>query len=174
MKGFYGFGEELSGNRINPNFEYSSVDKNADILSAIDGVVVDVKEQSDTKDSEVFIVPNDKSPWVIGYDHLTQVSLKRGDIVKAGQPIGKAAVQNNGLHRFEFQINKKNSDGSELHYCPTSLLAASVKSTVENEIKAMMTAWEAIGGAGVYDESKFSDFAACRFETLDPAAAEGR
>jgi preprotein translocase subunit SecF len=107
LKGFYVFGDKLSGNRLNPNFEYASLRSGAKAVSAIDGVVAFIKEQASNKDSEVFIQPKEGSKWTVGYDHLINVTVKKGDVIKAGDVIGEPAPQNNGLLRFEIQINNK-------------------------------------------------------------------
>lgn len=173
MKGFYVFGDALPGNRVNPNFEFSSVKSDAKIISAIDGVVVNIKEQQEngTIDSEVFIQPSENSAWIIGYDHLINVGVKNGDRVKAGALLGNPNVQNNGLARFEIQVNKMTSDG-DIHYCPSSLLATSVKDGIASNIIAMMQTWELTTGLELYNPDA-QDPIGCRMPTLTPKEAEG-
>lgn len=80
LKGFYIFGEKLGGKtdtRLNPNFEFSSLRASTKVISAIDGVVTFIREQPDTKDYEVFVQPRDKSAWTIGYDHITNIAVKK-------------------------------------------------------------------------------------------------
>ena len=43
LKGFYVFGDKLSGGRINPNFEFASLKEDTEIISAIDGVVTFIR-----------------------------------------------------------------------------------------------------------------------------------
>ncbi len=82
-------------------------------------------------------------------------------------------MQGNGLYRFEFQVNKKQPDGSEIHYCPATLLDSNLKVSGEADLLAYITLWEAIGGQSLYNEGSFSA-PACMLETLTPAQAEGR
>lgn len=172
LKGFYAFGEKLSGNRLNPNFEYASVKQGAKVVSAIDGMVVDVKEQPDSKDYEVFVIPKDGSKWVIGYDHLTNVVVKRGSSVKAGEVLGEPAPQNNGLLRFELQVNEE-KDGQTTHHCPTTLLAEGVREEMLSGLTLMQTKWESTTGLELYNTATQNPIG-CVKTTLSVAEAEGR
>ncbi len=174
LKGFYVFGDMLSGGRLNPNLEFASVRPDTDIVAAVDGEIVFVRSQGDSDDYEVFLQTSQSSAWMIGYDHLTEVTVKQGDKVRAGDALGKAAVQGNGLHRFEFQVNKKVSASEDIHYCPVSLLAGSVKQAVTDQLKQLMAEWEALGGNALYDELKNTETPGCYVDTLTPAQAEGR
>lgn len=171
LKGFYVFGDKLSGGRTNPNFEFASLKENTEVISAIDGVVGFVKEQTDSGDVEVIIQPKENSKWSLGYDHLTNVKLKQGDVVKVGDVIGKPAVQGNGLLRFEFQVNK-DENNTTTHVCPSTLLAASVKDKVLADLSAMQTKWESTTGLELYEVSA-QDPVGCLVKTLTPAQAEG-
>jgi len=172
LKGFYVFGDKLSGGRLNPNFEYASLRSGTKVVSAIDGVVGFIKQQSDSNDFEVFIQPKDGSMWTIGYDHITNVTVKKGDTVRSGDVIGEPAVQNNGLLRFELQINK-DENGVTTHYCPSALLASSVRDKYLNELATMQNKWEEKTALDLYDISTQSPIG-CLKETLSVAEAEGR
>jgi len=172
LKGFYFFGDKLSGGRTNPNFEFASLKAGTQIISAIDGVVGNIKEQNEGgKDYEVFIMPSENSAWVIAYDHLTGLKVKKGDKVKVGDVLGQPAMQNNGLLHFEFQINKEGQDST--HYCPSTLLASSVRDKQLADLKAMMNSWESKTGIELYDIDS-QDPVGCLKKTLTPAEAEGQ
>ncbi len=172
LKGFYVFGDKLSGGRTNPNFEFASLKAGTKVVAAIDGVVGFVKQQSETGDYEVFLQPKENSVWTIGYDHLINVKVKQGDAVKAGDKIGEPAMQNNGFTRFEIQINK-DENGSTTHYCPSTLVAASVKDKLLADLAAMQQNWESTSGLELYDTAAQSPVG-CIMKTLTPAQAEGR
>lgn len=171
LKGFYVFGDPLEGGRLNPNFEFSSVKADAEVISAIDGIVVNVMEQPETKDYEVFILPKEGSVWSLGYDHLINLKVEKGDSVVVGTVIGNPAIQNNGLHRFELQINSDFA-GETIHHCPTTLLDESVRADVETELQTMMDAWEGLGYE-LYDIPSQSPIG-CIKKELTPTEAEGR
>ena len=170
LKGFYIFGDKLSGGRTNPNFEYASLKSGTKIVSAIDGVVGFIKEQPDSKDYEVFIQPKEGSMWTIGYDHVTKVAVEKGATVKAGDVLGEPAMQNNGLLRFEFQINK-DENGETTHFCPTTLLAASVSAKWLADLTTMQNKWESTTGFDLYDLTAQNP-AGCTTKTLTPKQAE--
>lgn len=175
LKGFYPFGDKLGGKtdtRLNPNFEFASLKDDTKVISAIDGVVAFIKEQSESGDTEVFIQPKEGSIWTIGYDHLTNVTVKKGDTVKAGAVIGQPAVQNNGALRFEIQINKDES-GVTTHVCPSTLLDDNVKSQVLGQLTSMQQAWNTVTGLNLYDTAA-QDPVGCLKKTMTVAEAEGR
>lgn len=172
LKGFYVFGDVLSGGRKNPNFEFAAMKKGTPVIAAIDGYIVDVKEQADSKDYEVFLQPKEGSQWVLGYDHLVNVKVQRGSTVKVGDTLGEPAVENNGQYRFEFQVNKGiNNDVT--HVCPSTLLAASVKDKWTADLLAMQKKWETVSGYDLYNETTQNPVG-CLYKTLTPAEAEGR
>jgi hypothetical protein len=172
LKGFYIFGDKLSGGRVNPNFEFSSLKKGTEVVAAIDGVIGFINEQADTNDYEVFLQPKDGSAWTIGYDHLVDLKVKKGDVVKAGAVLGTPAVQNNGLYRFEMQINKDVA-GVTTHYCPSVLLSAGVKDGILADLGAMQTKWETTSKLELYNLESQSPVG-CTKATMSVAEAEGK
>ncbi len=171
LKGFYVFGDALPGGRVNPNFEFASLKSSTKVVSAIDGVVTFVREQSDSSDMEVFVQPKEGSQWTIGYDHLINLSVKKGDSVKAGDILGEPARQNNGLLRFEIQINK-DVDGETTHYCPSTLLSSSVKDEVLESLKTIQNQWESASALELYNLDQQNPVG-CIKQTLTPSEAEG-
>ena len=172
LKGFYVFGDKLSGGRVNPNFEFSSIKPGSKVVSAIDGVVAFIKEQPDSKDYEVFVQLPNNTVWTIGYDHLVNLSVKKDDIVKAGTVLGEPAIQNNGLHRFEIQVNK-DENGTTTHICPSTLLASAVKDKVLGDLTAMQNTWESSTGLDLYSVDTQKPVG-CLKQSLTVAEAEGR
>ena len=172
LKGFYVFGDKLSEGRINPNFEFASLKPGTKVVSAIDGVVAFIKEQTDSNDNEVFIQPKDGSIWTVGYDHLVNLAVKKGAAIKAGDVIGEPATQNNGMLRFEIQINK-DKENETTHHCPSTLLAAGIKDKILGDLAKMQNDWESETGLELYDVSAQGP-TGCLQKTMTPAQAEGR
>ncbi len=133
----------------NPNFEFAGLDKPITLISAIDGIVAFIQQQPETKDYEVFLQTKENSVWVIGYDHVTDVQVTKGQTIKVGDVIGKAAVQNNGVYRYELQINKE-VNGVTTYHCPTELLASDVKTTTVAAIEQLVKDWNTFMGQNVY------------------------
>lgn len=174
-KGFYIFGDELPGTpvRHNPNFEFASMKEGTEIISAIDGVVGFIKEQKETNDYEVFLMPRENSNWIIGYDHLTDLKVQKGDKVKIAQKIGSPARQGNGLLRFEFQINKNDNGKDGMHICPSTLLDPSVKDQQLSQLKDIQDKWESISGLELYNPAK-QDPVGCILKEMTPTYAQGQ
>jgi hypothetical protein len=173
LKGFYAFGEPLSGGRLNPTFEFASLKSGTKVVAAIDGIVAFIKEQPETKDYEVFLQPKENSKWTVGYDHLVNVSVTKGATIKAGTVLGEPAVQNNGLTRFEIQINK-DEGGKTTHVCPSTLINTETNGVLLKSLANMMSDWETKTGLDLYAVSE-TDLAGCfGATTLTPEQAEGR
>ena len=174
-KGFYIFGDILPGTpvRHNPNFEFASMKEGTQIISAIDGVVGFVKQQSESSDFEVFLMPSENSDWIIGYDHLTDLKVKKGDTVKVGDVLGVPARQNNGLLRFEFQINKNKNGQDGMHICPSTLLASDVREKTLNDLQNMQDSWETVSGLELYNPAAQKPIG-CTQTEMTPAFANGQ
>ena len=174
-KGFYIFGDVLPGNpvRHNPNFEFASMKEGTKLISAIDGVVGFVKKQDESNDYEVFLMTSEQSNWIIGYDHVTDLKVQKGDKVKVGDVLGSPSRQNNGLLRFEFQVNKNQNGQDGIHVCPSTLLAPAVKDAQLQQLRAMQDSWEKTTGLELYDTTK-QEPVGCLMKDMTPAYAQGQ
>jgi murein DD-endopeptidase MepM/ murein hydrolase activator NlpD len=146
------FGQPLPGRattQLNPNLEFGGLTSAVNVVAAIDGIVGFVKQQADSNDYEVFLQTAENSIWTIGYDHLTDVTVEQGDRVTAGQLLGKAARENNGMYRYELQINK-DVNGVTTFHCPTELLRSDVKASTVSAIEQFIKDWNTFYGSDVY------------------------
>ncbi len=174
LRGFYLFGDKFTSNdpRINPNFEFASLKKDAKIIAAIDGTVTHIRQQSESSDYEVFLQPFAGSTWTIGYDHLVNLQVQTGDKVVVGDVLGNPSLQNNGLYRFEFQVNNEEASGT-VHHCPSNLLSPGTAPKILAELQSHQDAWETITKLELYQPENQSP-TGCLVPTLTPAQAEGR
>lgn len=175
LKGFYPFGDKLEGktdSRLNPNFEFSSLKPGTKVVSAIDGVVAFIKEQAETGDSEVFIQSKEGSIWTIGYDHISNLQVKKGDLVKAGDVIGDPTVQGNGALRFEIQVNRDEA-GDTTHICPSNLLSGDVRDKLLEDLSVMQQQWNSTTGLSLYNLQDQNPVG-CIKQTMTVAESEGR
>lgn len=156
--------------RINPNFEFRSLNSPIEIISAIDGVVVFIKEQPEAKDYEVFLSTFEGSNWVIGYDHVTDLKVKKGDKVKVGQKLGKAALERDRYYRYELQINHEQPNDKTTMICPTQLLDKSVKGKYVEQFKQLEMDWKKWYGKDSFDTNQ----GGCVKEELTVSESEGR
>jgi len=173
LKGFYPFGDKLDQTRINPNFEFASMKEGTEVIAAIEGEITFIREQPESKDYEVMLQPKDGSAWIIGYDHLVNVKVTKGQKVTVDTVLGTPARQNNGLLRFEIQINKDTA-GSTTHYCPSALLGGDLKDFYLEELKVMQNSWNTTSGLTLYDLSAQNPVGCINKTTLTPQEAEGR
>ncbi len=152
------FGQPLPQNpgepqRINPNLEFGGLKEPIELVSAIDGVVGFIQEQTDSNDYEVFLMTSENSPWIIGYDHVTDLQVVQGQTVAVGDVLGKAAAEHNGYYRYELQINQEAGEDT-IMLCPTDLLDTSVqselKATFDSYVDAWNTSYRALYGEDAY------------------------
>ncbi len=175
LKGFYVFGDTLEGGRRNPTFEYSSLKEGTQVVAAMDGVITFVREQTQSNDFSVFLQPAQGSAWTIGYDHLVNLSVRAGDVVKAGTVLGQPARQNNGLLRFEIQVNHDvgpSSAPDTRHFCPSLLLADGARAQWQQALLTMMNSWEAFSSLELYDPARHLP-AGCLWPMLTVPQAAG-
>lgn len=149
-KGLYVFGETIERNRKNPALEFTPVIKDTPIIASIDGEVSYILNQDQSSDYEVFLKPSNSSPWQVSYDHLTDVTLKVGDKLKAGDIVGKPALQNNGFYRYEIQVYKNDENGGK-HICPTSVLSEAVKDMWLKGLRDLQLQWNQGAQRIMYD-----------------------
>lgn len=167
------FGQKLPKNsgdtvqRINPNFEFGGLDRPIDLVAAIDGIVAHIEQQQESNDYEVFLSPKENSDWVVGYDHVTNLTVKKGEAVKVGQKLGVAGKQNSGDYRYELQINNNNTDTM---HCPTALLDSSVKATYAAALTQLVTDWQTWYGKSTYPTLTEG----CTAPSITAAVSEGR
>jgi hypothetical protein len=129
-----------------PNFEFY-VAAGAEVVSPVNGVVIDVVAHSHVADFGVLIArtANSRGVWV-EVDHITNPRVVKGSVVTAGQVIGNAGLSSRDqIGRVELQISK--SDGNKIrHFCPNLAFAASERARIESEITTLMAAVEAWSG----------------------------
>lgn len=146
------FGQALPGRtttQLNPNLEFGGLRTPVTVISAINGIVGFVSQQTDSNDYEVFLHPTKNSIWTVSYDHLTDVTVKQGDRVTVGQVLGKAARENNGMYRYELQVNK-DLNGVTTFHCPTELLTPAVKVAQVMAINQFIQDWNTMFGSNIY------------------------
>ncbi|KKR06475.1 MAG: hypothetical protein UT34_C0001G0516 [candidate division WS6 bacterium GW2011_GWF2_39_15] len=150
--------------KLLPTFEYRT-DPNAKVFVAADGIITDLRFQTDTKDYEIMTSPSARSRYAVIYDHVKNVTLKKGDSVKAGQTLGTAGTWAAGIGRVELMVNEY-SDEIDSHYCPFKFFDPSLIETYKQQVRNMMADWEAFKGkSSIYAESK-DIWPGCPYEIL--------
>lgn len=107
---FIAFGDALTPTQLNPAIEYFSDQVGAQVRSVSNGIVVDIRMNTNVDDLEVWIRPTADSKWLIIYDHIIDPEITIGDQVSAEQHLGGIGVGG----RTELQIN----DNQNLAHCP--------------------------------------------------------
>ena len=117
------------------------VDKDAEVLSCVDGVVKRIEWQEyDGGDYTVQIEPNikgfGKPDWFVNMDHIIPIDgLKVGSRVRANQVIGKPGEDQGAKWMFELEF-RKHSDGQ--HYPTARFWADEIKDEYGQRMVKMM------------------------------------
>ena len=93
------------------------------------------------------------SKWIIGHEHLVNLEVKDGDIVKAGDILGEAAPRTFPGEDFGFtELSVWTGGATILKYCPFEFLDESLKPVYEGKINQLAKDWEEFIGKDVYKQ----------------------
>ncbi len=162
---------EGHGGRAESSLLLQFLHRDAEVRSGISGTVVTVRDQPETCDTEIIIIPegNDlaRPSWVVGYDHIKNVTLARGDKVAVGDRLGTPGslfYGCDGPGRVELQINNQ---ASGLAHCPLAFMPAATRSESQAAIRTLMMDWNSAVAMSIYDEADLAG-AGCLTETSQP------
>lgn len=150
------------GKKTLPTFEYRT-DPNAKAYAVANGVVMDVRYQTETGDYEIMTQPTKNSNYMVIYDHIKNVTLKKDDEITAGQPLGTVGSWNGNLGRTELMIV---SISDKMSYCPFKFFDGSLLNTYKQKVSDLMLDWETFkGDSTIYNEAA-DIWPGCPKETL--------
>ena len=93
------------------------------------------------------------SKWIIGHEHLVNLEVKDGDIVKAGDILGEAAPRTFPGEDFGFtELSVWTGGATIFKYCPFEFLDESLKPVYEGKINQLAKDWEEFIGKDVYKQ----------------------
>ena len=122
------------------------------VRAPIDGTVQVVFFEH-TKDWGVNMIPKE-SRWIVSFEHLVNLNVKEGDVVKAGDIVGEAAPRiNNAIAMVELAV--WTGGQSIIKYCPFSFLDESLKPIYGEKIRQLASDWESFAGMDVYREENW-------------------
>lgn len=154
-KAFGDFGE-MGKRKDAPNFpgvEYNfAVPIGTKIYAAGDGIA-NVFYIEHTKDWGVNIVIYSGSKWNIGHEHLVNLNVKDGDIVKSGDILGEATP--NSMDYATTQLAVWTGGKEIIKYCPFLFLEDSLKPVYKEKINKIAAEWEVFTGRDVYEQEKW-------------------
>jgi hypothetical protein len=143
-KMFYEFNAEVAGpggSKFLPTFEYH-ISPDAMVRAPSTGYVTMFRYQAETGDYEIGITrsPHLTSPktGMVTVDHLTNLTVSKGDFVTAGQLLGNPGPWIEGVGKTELMVYENN-----LAYCPFSYMPDSLKAGYRQKILFLMADWEA-------------------------------
>jgi len=134
------FGKEgLHDGKVEATLMFNMLKVGTTVLSPISGRVVDIREQSDSCDVELYI--GDESAPPISLDHIV-TTLQRGDVVKAGQPVGTVPKWQckESFGGFELMVIGE-SDGEILALCPANFFSTTLMEAWKPALATVMNDW---------------------------------
>ncbi|MEK6899230.1 MAG: hypothetical protein AABW79_03995 [Nanoarchaeota archaeon] len=154
---FVEFGAEgqLKREPSSRNIEYwFHVPLRTDVRAPVGGRV-DVVFFEHTNDWGVNFYP-EGSDFIVSFEHVVNLKVQNGDIVKAGDIVGDAAPRktfNNEVAMVELAVWKGGQGVTK--YCPFDYLDDSLKPIYEQKIKRLASDWEEYIGKDVYADEKW-------------------
>ncbi len=142
-KAFGEFGE-LGKRRDAPNFpsvEYNfAVPIGTKVYAAGDGIarIFYIKH---SEDWGVNIQPKVGSKWNIGQEHMINLLVKEGDVIKAGTILGEATPNRMGYATTQLAVWTGGRDGI-IKYCPFSFLEDNLKRDYKVILERIAEDWE--------------------------------
>lgn len=151
---FFEFGEKLPSGIVAPEFGYMQIDLDTDIIAMAPGRVVEIEEQPYSNDYALTILFNDN--WALNYDHITQLTIAKGDTISAGQILGKPSTNKDGITGFiEIQIQEGDGRSQSISHCPTNLLNPDLKQKYSTILESIIEDWEnLVGDTNLYKDSE--------------------
>lgn len=135
-----------------PELGFQGIKLGTKVTAVAAGRVVEVRDQGDNDFavSTVFEGTN----TALNYDHLSNVTAKVGDTLKAGDILGEVAPYGSGKYgRYEIMLKEVTSDNSATYLCPMDYLDSSVKDSLTADLKQFFTDWNTFMGKTVHDLS---------------------
>ncbi len=125
------------------------------LMAPTDGFV-QVAFFNHTQDWGINIKSKD-SNWIVSFEHVVNLKVKDGDIVKAGDIVADAAPRttfNNEIAMTELAVWEGGNRGV-VKYCPFNFLEESLKSIYQQKLNQLVKDWEEFIGKDVYQEEKW-------------------
>lgn len=132
------FGKDYQG-KVEATLMFDMLKVGTTVLSPISGRVVDVRQQPDSCDVELYI--GDESAPPISLDHIV-TTLQRGDVVTAGQPVGTVPQWQctESFGGFELMVIGE-SGGQMLALCPANFFSTGLMEAWKPALATVMNDW---------------------------------
>jgi hypothetical protein len=133
------FGREYQG-KVESTLMFDMVKVGQPVLAPITGRVVDVRQQPESCDVELYI-GSEATQQVVSLDHIT-TTLTRGATVTAGQQVGTVPKWSckEPFGRFELMVVKE-LDGKVQALCPMDLMSDAARAQAAVSFKKVMEDW---------------------------------
>lgn len=173
-KSFLEFGTTLtgpSGTDIMPHPTYI-LPLGTKVFSPVNGKVDTVRYQAESGDYEIVIVPDGFPKWRISFDHVIDLSFRKGDTLQVNNIIAKVAPSRSSavpsdFGLVEFQVWEESSSFFSREpgdsTCPFLLLTENAKQNIVSLITQLAAEWEKYIGEDVYNEDNWV-FPGCLLE----------
>lgn len=173
---FSPFGSEMSnssGTKKIISWDFTAK-KGSHVYAPLSGKVVSIQFQNQwwEKDYEIVVEPEENSHYQIAIDHILDPTVKQGDIIKAGQILGKIGNMIYGNETsseidpqfgiVEIQINyypshNPNDNNGVIYQCPGQFIKPELTSTIHGQLSQLMGLYEKFKGKeDIYQETNFS------------------
>ncbi len=161
---FGGYTYDPQGNiKELPHFTYT-LRSDAKIFAVSEGIVHRFLDQDGSGDYEFSIRSINDTTFDIGYDHMSNLQIAKGDTVKPGDFLGNPLPwPGQDLGTMEIMIVNTER---RLAYCPFALFNEDSVDVYQQKVVQLMKDWEEFkGDTSIYDEENYT-LPGCRYETM--------
>ncbi|MEK6872870.1 MAG: M23 family metallopeptidase [Nanoarchaeota archaeon] len=151
---FGGTGQRKS-DPLGSNIEYwFFVPLGTKLRAPVDGII-QVVFFNHTQDWGINFYSDKGNNWIVSFEHVVNLVVKEGDVVKAGDIIAEAASRiNKEIAMVELAVWRHGS-GEIYKFCPFEFLDESLKPIYEEKINQLAKDWEEFIGKDVYQQEKW-------------------
>lgn len=154
-KVFAEFGEyEHSKTNPTKSIEYWFFVKPGTKVRAASGGIIRTSYIDHTDDWGVTISPRSESSWFVSQEHMVNLTVSDGDVVKAGDIIGDASPHTSfGANLAFTELSVAKGGEGIIKYCPFDFLDEAVKPLYQEKLYQLVSDWEQFTEKNIYAEN---------------------
>lgn len=116
---FIPFGARLANGVLNPAYDFRTGGRDVEVRAVAPGVVTRIGFQPEYDDFEVHLRPAATSEYLVIYDHVRNLTVAEGAVVRPGDVLGTIGPGSPGEGHTELQINRRGPP--DISLCPRDL-----------------------------------------------------
>lgn len=125
------------------------------LISPIDGIVYNIVFYEPSQDYLIGLKTDIDSPWIVGFEHIENVSVAEGSEIAVGQELARVSPSYGNNEHGNVEISVFQGGEHIIKFCPSLFLDKSVKQAYEEKLIQLAKDWEDLIGSDVYNSEKW-------------------